>query len=69
MLKSLVPNFLAAWKVPRWRWALLTAAASDALGFGVVLWPPLQWLLDAVTAAAAFRTGGISLAAVAGPHR
>jgi len=34
------------------RWALLIALVSDALGFGVVLFPPLQWLLDAVTAAA-----------------
>ena len=37
---------------PRMRWALLIALVSDALGFGVVLFPPLQWLLDAVTAAA-----------------
>jgi hypothetical protein len=58
MLKSLVSNFLAAWKCPRWRWALLTAAASDALGFGVVLWPPLQWLLDAVTAVVLFAMVG-----------
>jgi hypothetical protein len=34
------------------RWALLIAIVSDALGFGVVLFPPLQWLLDAITAAA-----------------
>ena len=50
MPKNLAHNFLAAWKYPRWRWALLTAALSDALGFGVVLLPPVQWLLDAVTA-------------------
>ena len=50
MPRNLVHNFLAAWKYPRWRWALLTAALSDALGFGVVLLPPVQWLLDAVTA-------------------
>jgi hypothetical protein len=37
---------------PRMRWALLIALVSDALGFGVVLFPPLQWLLDAVTAIA-----------------
>jgi hypothetical protein len=36
---------------PRMRWALLIALVSDALGFGVVLFPPLQWLLDAITAA------------------
>jgi len=36
------------------RGALLTAVLSDALGFGVVLWPPAQWLLDAVTAGLLF---------------
>jgi hypothetical protein len=34
------------------KWALLIALISDALGFGVALAPPLQWLLDAVTAIA-----------------
>ena len=34
------------------RWALVIALVSDALGFGVALFPPLQWLLDAVTAIA-----------------
>lgn len=29
----------------------MTAILSDALGFGVALWPPAQWLLDALTAA------------------
>jgi len=47
---NLLRNFLIAWKFPRWRWALLTAILSDALGFGLVLLPPVQWLLDAVTA-------------------
>ncbi len=37
---------------PRMRWALLIALLSDALGFGVVLFPLLQWLLDAITAIA-----------------
>jgi len=50
MLKNLVQNFHIAWKFPRWRWALLFAVLSDAVGFGVVLLPPAQWLLDAVTA-------------------
>jgi hypothetical protein len=54
MLKNLVHNFLMAWKSPRWRWALVAAALSDALGFGVALFPPLQWLLDAVTAVVLF---------------
>jgi hypothetical protein len=51
-MNKLVQNFLTAWKQPRWRWALLIAAGSDALGFGLVLIPPVQWLVDAVTAAA-----------------
>ena len=34
------------------RWALLIALLSDALGFGVALFPLLQWLLDAITAIA-----------------
>ena len=50
MQSNLIQNLLLAWKFPRWRWALLTAVLSDALGFGVVLFPPVQWLLDAVTA-------------------
>jgi len=57
-LKNLIQNFLTAWKLPRWRWALLAAALSDALGFGVVLLPPAQWLLDAVTAAVLFAVLG-----------
>ena len=58
MLKNLVHNFLMAWKFPRWRWALLTAVLSDALGFGVALLPPVQWLLDAVTAVVLFAVLG-----------
>ena len=54
MLKSVVNGFLATWRLPRWRWALLIAAVSDALGFGVVLFPPLQWLLDALTVGVLF---------------
>ena len=51
MLKIL-QNFRTAWKSPRWRRAMLIAVLSDALGFGVMLFPPIQWLLDAVTAIA-----------------
>ena len=51
-MNKIIHTLVAAWKHPRWRWALIIAAASDALGFGVVLLPPAQWLLDAVTAAA-----------------
>jgi hypothetical protein len=54
MLKNLIQHFLMAWKPPRWRWALVTAVLSDALGFGVVLWPPALWLLDTATAAVLF---------------
>jgi len=50
MLKKPIHSFLTAWKSPRWRWALLIAALSDALGFAVMLFPPVQWLLDAATA-------------------
>jgi hypothetical protein len=58
VLKSLAHNFLMAWKFPRWRWALLTAVLSDTVGFGVVLLPPVQWLLDAVTAVVLFAVLG-----------
>ena len=57
-MRNLVRGFLTAWKSPRWRWALFTAVVSDALGFGVVLWPPIQWLLDAVTAGVLFAVLG-----------
>jgi hypothetical protein len=57
-VKHLIQNFLMAWKFPRWRWALVTAALSDILAFGVVLFPPAQWLLDAVTAAVLFAVLG-----------
>ena len=55
---NLVHNFLMAWRFPRWRGALLIAVLSDALGFGVVLLPPVQWLLDAVTAGVLFAVLG-----------
>jgi hypothetical protein len=58
MLNNLIPNLLVAWRQPRWRWALLTAVLSDALGFGVVLFPPVQWLLDGVTAVVLFAVLG-----------
>ena len=54
MPKNLIRHFLMAWRFPRWRWALVTALLSDAVGFGVVLWPPALWLLDAVTVAVLF---------------
>jgi hypothetical protein len=42
----------AAWNSPRWRRALLIALLSDTLGLGLMMVPPVQWALDAVTAAA-----------------
>ena len=50
MLKNLIHNLLWALKSPRWRWALTAAVVSDALGFGLTLYPPAYWILDAVTA-------------------
>jgi hypothetical protein len=52
MLHHSIHNHPAGWKSPRMRRALLIAVISDALGFGVVLFPPVQWLLDALTALA-----------------
>jgi hypothetical protein len=57
-VRNLAQNFLIAWKFPRWRWALVIALLSDAIGFGLVLFPPLEWLLDAVTAAVLFAVLG-----------
>jgi hypothetical protein len=55
---NLLHNFLTAWKSPRWRGALLTAVLSDALGFAAALYPPAQWVLDAVTAVVLFAVLG-----------
>jgi hypothetical protein len=55
---KLAHNFITALKLPRWRWALFIAIVSDALGFAVVLFPPAQWLLDAMTAIALLFTIG-----------
>lgn len=54
MLTNPIQHFLMAWRLPRWRWALVIALLSDAMGFGVMWWPPVLWLLDAVTAAVLF---------------
>ena len=54
LLRNLLHNFRLAWKFPRWRWAILTAVLSDALGFTVVLFPPMEWLLDGATAIVLF---------------
>lgn len=47
-----IQNLKLAWKNPKMRWALLIAVVSDVLGFAVVLLPPVQWTVDAVTAVA-----------------
>ncbi len=64
MLNTFVRNFLAAWKIPRWRAALLIAAVSDAIGFGVVLFVPLQWAVDVLTAGALLWVLGLRWAIV-----
>ena len=47
-----IQNLKLAWKNPKMRWALLIAVVSDVLGFAVVLLPPVQWTVDAITAVA-----------------
>ena len=51
-MPKLITNFTSGWKSTHWRWALIIAVLSDALGFAVVLFPPEQWALDAETAIA-----------------
>jgi hypothetical protein len=58
LLSKLIHNFLVAWKLPRWRWPMLTAMLSDALGFTIVQFPPTEWLLDGVTAIILFAVLG-----------
>ena len=49
-MKKFLNNFLLAWKLPRWRWALLLAIISDVLGIAFTFTPPVYWVIDAVTA-------------------
>jgi len=49
-MKKFLNNFLLAWKLPRWRWALLLALISDVLGIAFTFTPPVYWVIDAVTA-------------------
>ncbi len=49
-MKKFLNNFLLAWKLPRWRWALLVAIISDVLGIAFTFTPPVYWIIDAVTA-------------------
>jgi len=57
-VKSWAHGLRMVWKTPRWRRALIIAVLSDALGFGVLLVPPVQWVLDALTAIALFAVLG-----------
>jgi len=58
MLQRLTQNVRTSLKSARWRGAFVVALLSDAVGFGVVLLPPVQWLVDAVTAALLFAVLG-----------
>ena len=60
MWQQIPKNFLAAWKKPRWRIALLVAVVSDAIAYNpfIALFPPFEWALDAVTALALFAALG-----------
>ena len=59
-MQNLIRSVAIALKSPRWRWALLIAVVSDALGFGLGLIPPIQWFVDAVTVLALLRVIGFS---------
>jgi len=48
-VRNPIENIRTAWSSPRWRRALVIAAISDVLGFGVVFWPPAVLMLDALT--------------------
>jgi hypothetical protein len=60
MWQKLARNFLEAWKKPRWRVAAVIAVLSDAVAYNplVALVPPMEWLLDGVTAVALFAALG-----------
>lgn len=47
-------NLKAAWAQPKWRAALIVAALSDALGFGLAVTGPFQVAGDLVTAVVLF---------------
>jgi hypothetical protein len=48
-MRTLIRQFLTAWKIPRWRWAIIAAVASDGVGLALALTPPAFWVLDVVT--------------------
>lgn len=57
-MNTFIQSLLNAWKLPRWRWALVIALLSDAVGSLAAPMPPLQWLVDALTAAMLFAALG-----------
>lgn len=59
MMKVFFNNFKAAWKHPRWRWALLLAMISDILGFVFTFTPPVHWMIDIVTVMVLFVVIGL----------
>lgn len=58
MYRQLLKNFINAWRLPRWRWALLIAIFADLVAFGLALLGPVLWIFDAVIAAALFAALG-----------
>lgn len=58
MIKIFFHNFTTAWKLPRWRWALLLALISDILGFVFTFTPPVHWMIDVLTVIALFAAIG-----------
>ena len=54
MIETILRSFRTAWGRREWRAALLVALASDALSFAFALLPPMQWMVDSVTALALF---------------
>lgn len=52
--EGLFGNLKAAWLQPKWRAALIVAALSDALSFGLAVTGPFQVAGDLVTAVALF---------------
>lgn len=49
-IAEILPRLRLALRNPRWRTAIIVAAISDAIAFLLIPVPPVQWVLDAVTA-------------------
>lgn len=54
MIQQVIENLTEAWKMPRWRGALIVALVSDAVGFGLALLVPVQIGVDILTAVLLF---------------